>query len=67
MVEKYAQSLELGNEKYVVGSKFASISFTDGGVEWDANGVDGYALTHPELLGFRKQLPPKTRITRNKM
>lgn len=32
-------------------------------VEWNTDALDGYALTHPEILWMRKEGKPTTRLT----
>ena len=66
-VEDYCNQLALSKEPVKVKSKLVAVSFAAGDVDWDTSGLDGYILAgHPELLSFRKENPPKTRITKNK-
>ena len=38
--------------------------FAKGRVSWDAKGLDGFALTHPEILYMRKEGDPSVSIRR---
>ncbi len=55
MLKEYAQPVK---------SKFYSWSY-DEEVIWDAKGLDGYALSHPEIL-YMRSTNPKTRLTPKK-
>lgn len=66
-VDNYASTLHIGNEKIKIVGKIGTVTFTKGDIEWDAKSLDGYVLNHPEILSFRKENPPKVRITKNKV
>lgn len=36
--------------------------YTNGRVSWDDEGLNGYALAHPEITAFRKQSDPSVTI-----
>src|ERR1035437_6687125 len=44
-----------------VKSKYYSYTYKDGKPEWNTDALDGYALTHPEILWMRKDGSPVTR------
>jgi hypothetical protein len=48
-----------------VKSKSYSWSYEET-VEWNKDALDGYALTHPEILWMRKEGKPTTRLTPRK-
>lgn len=49
-----------------IKSSFYSYTFKDGKPEWNTDALDGYALTHPEILWMRKDGSPITRLTKIK-
>ena len=55
MLKEYAQPVK---------SKFYSWSYEEE-VIWDSKGLDGYALSHPEIL-YMRNTKPKTRLTPKK-
>lgn len=67
VLSQYAESLDLlKNEKRIVKGSFAKVSVEEGDVIYDPVALDGYAINHPEILGFRTQTKKKTRVTLNK-
>ena len=66
-VARFIESLNL-KDKTTLRSRLMSLSITKGEVKWDADALDGFVLGgHPELLSFRKEESPKTRLTKNKI
>lgn len=63
-VEQYAREAPI-KDKMVVSSNLLKISFTKK-IEYDANALDGMAITNTALLGFRKE-NISTRTTLKKM
>ena len=49
-----------------IKSKFYSYSYEDGEPVWDTSFLDGYALNHPEILHWRSEGKPVTRLTKIK-
>ena len=49
-----------------VRSKFYEYRFEPGEPVWDTSFLDGYALNHPEILHWRSEGSPKTRLARIK-
>jgi hypothetical protein len=49
-----------------VKSKFYKYSYEEGEPEWDTSFLDGYALNHPEILHWRHEGKPKTRLSKIK-
>ena len=49
-----------------IKSTFYSYTFKDGKPDWNTDALDGYALTHPEILWMRKDGSPITRLTKIK-
>ena len=67
-IARFIESLNLAADKVTLRSKLMSLSITKGEVKWDADALDGFVLGgHPELLSFRKEESPKTRLTKNKI
>lgn len=54
-----AAILELGSS---VKADFLHAVWVKGRVSWDTKSLDGYAVAHPELLGFRKEGDPSVTI-----
>ena len=48
-----------------VKSKFYTWTY-ESKTEWNADALDGYALSHPEILWMRKEGKPTTRLTPKK-
>lgn len=65
-VKLYTKSLEL-IDKITIKSELMTLTVSKGDAVWDVDGIDGYAIAHPEILFFRKEQPPKTRITKNRI
>lgn len=61
--KKHIQALLKENAK-PIKSKFYNYSYEEE-VVWDAKALDGYALSHPEILWMRNT-KPKTRLTPKK-
>lgn len=51
----------------VKGARLQAV-YSGGRITWDAKALDGYAVGHPEVLGFRKEGEPSVaiRAARNK-
>jgi hypothetical protein len=49
-----------------VKSKFYEYRFEPGEPEWDTSFLDGYALNHPEILHWRNEGKPTTRLMKIK-
>jgi hypothetical protein len=49
-----------------IKSTYYSYTYKDGKPEWNTDALDGYALTHPEILWMRKDGAPVTRLTKLK-
>jgi hypothetical protein len=49
-----------------VRSKFYEYRFEPGEPEWDTSFLDGYALNHPEILHWRSEGKPSTRLMKIK-
>jgi hypothetical protein len=45
-----------------VKSDFLHAVWVKGRISWDTKSLDGYAVAHPELLGFRKEGEPSVTI-----
>jgi len=45
-----------------VKGRFLQAVYGKGRITWDAKSLDGYAVAHPELLGFRKEGQPSISI-----
>ena len=53
--------------KYAKPIKSKTYSWTyEPTIEWNSDALDGYALTHPEILWMRKEGKPTTRLTPKK-
>jgi hypothetical protein len=49
-----------------VRSKFYEYRFEPGEPVWDTSFLDGYAINHPEILHWRSEGSPKTRLMKIK-
>lgn len=68
ILEEYSKSLAFKNDdKVAVKSELNTVTFYPPEVEYDSKAIDGYALNHPELLGYRKEGKSKFRLTKNKL
>ena len=47
-----------------VKSTFLMAVYAKGRISWDAKGLDGYAVAHPEILYMRKEGDPSVSIRR---
>lgn len=54
-------------EKTQIKTDLVTISMDRGDIVWDSAFLDGFAITHPEILSARTEKEPKVRITKNKM
>jgi len=48
--------------KATVAGEHNKAVYSHGRVTWDAKGLDGYAVAHPEILVFRKEGEPSVSI-----
>ena len=63
-LRQYTESLYLGkNEKKIVKGRLAKVSVEEGDVVYDPTFMDGYAMSHPEVLSARQEGKKKTRVT----
>ena len=66
-IADYVQTIPL-IDKAKVKSELVTLHITRGETEWDTHALDGMIVAgHKELLPFRKELPPRTRILKNRM
>jgi len=49
-----------------IKSTFYSFTYKEGEPEWDTSFLDGYSLNHPEILHWRHEGKPITRLTKIK-
>ena len=57
------ECLEFGKS---VSGTILQVLFVKGRVSWDSKGLEGFSLTHPEILQLRKEGKPSTRIQKRK-
>jgi hypothetical protein len=63
ILEAEIKELVKAGAKTIKGS-FLMAVFAIGRISWDSKGLDGFALTHPEILYMRKEGDPSVSIRR---
>ena len=68
LIKKYIKNLDVGKEKIHLSSEMMNLTISEPETVWDTSALDAFIIAgHRELLPFRSQTLPKTRLTKKGM
>lgn len=67
-INQYVSKLNMGKENVKIKTELGTLTIFEPEIEWDTKGLDTLILAgNTELLKYRKENPPKTRLTKNNL